>query len=393
VTQSVTPSFERVILSADVVSNGIGMPMLDAGVLVSRNAGSQTVVSFGKLSELQQTFPDARVERAGRAILPKAVNAHTHLDMSAYPFQALPYYDWIPNVALANRHLRGLEGSKHGLGLLRDSGIAAFGDIVWDPSTMDFLLEHSEIPGIAYWEIVEFDPSNNDEVFAQTVEQVRVWRKLERSGGVRVGLTPHTPFTVNAALHKRLAEFARLEGIPMQIHVGEHPSELELFKTGAGPLAESIARWGIPPLEVIWDRKPDPSLTPLNHLADLGVLEAKPTLIHMVNVTEDDVKIVAQTGCVVVSCPRSNRNLECGVFPWALYAKHGVEVALGTDSIASGESLNIVDEAMAALEIHGDKLGLRNVARWAVRGGYRALGMKAPSVQRGDDFSSLTVWA
>jgi aminodeoxyfutalosine deaminase len=393
VTQNFASNFERVILSADVVSNGIGMPMLDAGVLVSRNGGLQTVVSFGKLSELQQTFPDARVEHAGRAILPKAVNAHTHLDMTAYPFQALPYYDWIPKVAIANRHLRGLEGSKHGLGLLRDSGIAAFGDIVWDPNTMDYLLEHSEIPGIAYWEIVEFDPSNNDEVFAQTVERVRAWRKLERSGGVRVGLTPHTPFTVNAALHKRLAEFARLEGIPMQIHVGEHPSELELFRTGAGALAESIALWGIPPLEVVWGRKPNPSLTPLNHLADLGVLEAKPTLIHMVNVTEDDVKIVAQTGCAVVSCPRSNRNLECGTFPWALYAKHGVEVALGTDSIASGESLNIVDEAMAALEIHGDKLGLRNVARWAVRGGYRALGMKAPSVQRGDDFSSLTVWA
>ncbi len=392
-TQELAPSFERVILSADVVSNGIGMPMLDAGVLVSRNAGLQTVVSFGKLSELQQTFPDARVERAGRAILPKAVNAHTHLDMTAYPFQALPYYDWIPNVALANRHLRGLEGSKRGLGLLRDSGIAAFGDIVWDPNTMDYLLEHSEIPGVAYWEIFEPDPAKADVRFADTVERIRNWRKLERPGGVRVGLTAHTPFSVSAVLHQKLAEFARLEDLPMQIHVGEHPSELELFRTGAGALAESFSRFIPIPFETIWNRKPDPSLTPLNHLADLGVLEAKPTLIHMVNVTEDDVKIVAQTGCAVVSCPRSNRNLECGIFPWALYAKHGVEVALGTDSIASGESLNIVDEAMAALEIHGDKLGLRNVARWAVRGGYRALGMKAPSVQRGDDFSSLSVWA
>ena len=92
--------------------------MLDAGVLVSRNAGLQTIVSFGKLTELRQTFPDVRIERAGRAILPKAVNAHTHLDMTAYPFQALPYYDWIPNVAVANRSLRGLEGSKRGLELL-----------------------------------------------------------------------------------------------------------------------------------------------------------------------------------------------------------------------------------------------------------------------------------
>jgi aminodeoxyfutalosine deaminase len=64
---------------------------------------------------------------------------------------------------------------------------------------------------------------------------------------------------------------------------------------------------------------------------------------------------------------------------------------LGTDSIASGQTLNIFDEASSAVELLN--IDLRQVVRWMVKGGHRALGLKPPLVQRGDSFSSLTVWA
>ncbi len=383
---------ERVLYSADVVYNGVGLPIIDGGAVVSRGGDAETIVVFGKIQALKSQFPDLTEIRVGRAILPRPVNAHTHLDMSAYPFRALPYFDWIPQVVLANQHLRGLDGARRGLDAIRASGVAAFGDIVARAEVMDFLLEQSEVPGIAYWEVLNPNPAKAEEVFKETVERVRAWRRLERPGGVRVGITPHTPFTVSGKLMKLLCDFARVEGIPLQIHVAEHPSELELFRTGAGPLADSFAKFVPFAYSEIWGREPDAEFTPVKLLAELGALEAKPTLIHMVNVTEDDVRTVAQAGCAVVSCPRSNRNLECNTFPWLLYAKYGVEVGLGTDSVASGETLDIRDEAFAALSIHGEKLGLRNVVRWAVKGGYRALGMKPPVVQRGDDFSSLSVW-
>jgi hypothetical protein len=60
--------------------------------------------------------------------------------------------------------------------------------------------------------------------------------------------------------------------------------------------------------------------------------------------------------------------------------------------VASGETLSIYDEALAALEIQGAGLGWRNIVRYASRGGYKALGMKTPTVHRGDSFSSLSVW-
>ena len=112
-------------------------------------------------------------------------------------------------------------------------------------------------------------------------------------------------------------------------------------------------------------------LTPVQYLAELGVLEARPTLVHVVNVSEDDIKTVAKAGCAVVHCPRSNEALECGRFPWELYAKHNVEVALGTDSLGSSPDLDIRREVDAARTLHGDKASPLALVR-ARRQGWRS---------------------
>jgi aminodeoxyfutalosine deaminase len=380
---------ERIIYAADVVYNGVGLPLENAGVAVSKVGSESTIIGFGKLEVLESTFPDARVQRLGRVILPRPVNAHTHLDLSHVPFKALPYPRWIPEHVIANANLRGLKAAKDGLTALRASGIAAFGDIVAREEVMDYLLTESDLAGVAYWEVIEANPDKADAVMTITLERVRRWRKLDGKP-VRLGLSPHTPFTVSSKLLQRLAEFARLEGLPLQIHVAEHPSELELFQTGSGALANSLQAFKIPPFETSWGRSPSANLSPIKYLAELRVLEAKPTLIHAVNVSEEDVRIIAQYGCSVVTCPRSNHNLECGNIPWKLFAKYGVELALGTDSSASGQSLDIREEASAALRLLD--IDLKQIVRWAVKGGYRALGLKPPVVQRGDSLSSLTVW-
>ena len=381
---------ERRIYAADIVYSGVGLPLENAGVAVSGAGSTATIIGFAKLEALARQFPEAPVQRLGRVILPPPVNAHTHLDLTRVPFRALPYPRWIPEHIVQNVALRGLEAAQEGLEVLQNSGIGAFGDIVAIEAVMDYLLTQSPLRGVAYWEVINANPDQADETIRATVERVRRWRKLEQPKSVRLGLSPHTPFTVSGKLLQRLAEFARLEGLPLQIHVGEHPAETELFQTGAGALAESLKVFRVPPFETSWGRKPSAGLTPVKYLAELGVLEAKPTLIHAVNVTDEDVRIIAQYGCSVVSCPRSNHNLECGSIPWQLYAKHGVELALGTDSSASGQSLDIREETSAAMRLLD--IDLKHLVRWVVKGGYRALGMKPPVVQRGDTFSSLTVW-
>jgi aminodeoxyfutalosine deaminase len=391
---------QHMLYTADAVSNGVGLPVEDGAVVVSVVAQADasnltTVVAFGKAAELQAMYPEARVQHLGRAILPRPANAHTHLDLSLVPFRALPYFRWIPEVVLAGRGLRGLAAAQAGAAQLAASGVQTIGDIVARSEVMDWLLTAQDrhgLSGVAYWEVLAPDPAQAEVVFGETVARLTAWRKLERPGGLRVGLSPHTPFTVSGVLLQKLAAYSEAEAIPLQIHVAEHPAELELFQTGGGALADSLARMGVPDPSQVWGREPSPTLTPVRHLHDLGVLRAKPTLIHAVNVTEHDVALIAEAACVVVNCPRSNHNLECGLFPWSLFARYGVEVALGTDSTASGQTLDLRDEALAALALHQGLVSWRTLVRAASKGGFRALGQKPPLVARGDDWQKLLVW-
>ncbi|GGQ99892.1 amidohydrolase family protein [Deinococcus ruber] len=381
-------SYQPTLYTADILYTGMGLPIRDGGVVVS----GQTVAAAGPRADLRANYPQAQEVRVGRVISPPPVNAHTHLDMSLYQFQSLPYFDWIPQVAIAGRAQRGLEGAQTGLEAIERSGAAALGDIVWHEGVMEWLLTQSQVPGVAYWEVLDPNPATAAETFARTRERVERWRRLERPGGMRLGLSPHASHTVSHTLFRLLAEYAAAEGLPMQIHVLEHPSEAELFATGGGPLAASMARM-VPGLSIpdILGRSPAPDLTAISYLESLGVLRARPTLIHMVNVTPADIKAVAQAGCPVVTCPRSNRNLHCGLFPWADYAAAGVEVALGTDSVASGETLDIHDEIRAAWALHPN-LDPRQVVRAAVKGGMRVVGGRVPFIRRGDAWDAGYIW-
>jgi len=112
----------------------------------------------------------------------------------------------------------------------------------------------------------------------------------------------------------------------------------------------------------------------------------------VVHANERDVQSIARAGCCVVTCPRSNAALECGTFDWPLFARHGVEVGLGTDSTASGESLNVLEEVRFAQTLYGESVPLKTLVRAAVKGGSRALGLSAPLVRRGDARASLLDW-
>src|SRR5690625_3206467 len=112
----------------------------------------------------------------------------------------------------------------------------------------------------------------------------------------------------------------------------------------------------------------------------------------MVHVTPEDVSLVARSGSVVVHCPRSNRNLNCGVFPWELYARHGVDLALGTDSLGSSQSLAVSDEVTEARIMHGGDAPPVARVRAAATGGHRALGLRPARLGPGGHMSGVHIW-
>ncbi len=370
-----------------MVYNGLGNPRSGGALLVREDdRGRKRVVAIGDARELQETHPDVPVEQAPFAISPGPVNAHTHLDMTRMPLVGDVPYEEFMNAAMSfsRSGQRDLESAREGVDRLLASGVKVVGDIVTDEEVMRFLLQHEELQGVAYWEVIGPDPEAAPRILAQTAERLERFRRWERPGGMRVGLSPHTPHTVSAPLLSGLARLARQLGLPMQIHVAEAPGEVAFHRDGTGPLARAIA-----PFLPEWTPS---GLTPVAYLASLGVLEAAPTLVHMVHVTPEDVSLVARSGSVVVHCPRSNRNLNCGTFPWELYARHGVDVALGTDSLGSSQSLDVADEVMAAHTLHAGAAPPVALLRAAVKGGYRALRMRPPRIGPGANISGVHIW-
>ncbi|MEZ4630681.1 MAG: amidohydrolase family protein [Deinococcales bacterium] len=372
------------------------MPRQDAGIVIqslSSEAGTVKdahIIAVDSLSELAKRFKDLPSEQAF-AISPMPVNAHVHLDLTEMPLFQGGYSNFLQRVTAFVRAQKGpaIAAVKQGLAEMAASGIKVFGDIVRYKEVMYYLLEEASyqgFQGVAYWEVIAPRAEDADRVFAETVALIEEFKSFERANGIRVGLSPHTPHTVSAELLKKLARFAQIKKIPMQIHLAESPEEVLFHREGRGPLRDMLTS-----VLSVSDWQPS-GLSPLKYLASLGVLEAAPTLVHMVQVDEDDIRLLAKSDAVVIHCPRSNQNLECGRFPWELYMRYGVEVALGTDSRGSSPTLNLKDEVMAAIDLHGDKLNPLSLIRSSVKGGYKALALPIPRFQRGDSAEKFYIW-
>jgi len=366
-------NLEPQLWTAEVVYTGFGTPML-AGALAVVGAH---VAAVGELEALRQRYPQAPLIHKGKALTPPVVNAHTHLDLSKLGYYQGPYTGFIRQV-IANAAERGVEAAQLGLAKLQAAHTGAFGDIVARDEGMEYLLLESPLPGVAYREVLGTNPEQAGEIFEAVKPKLLAWKR--REGRVKVGISPHTAHTVSAPLLKKLFEFAALEGFPLQIHLAESPEESAYFRDNTGPLAGFMA-----PFNPSWRGL---GLSPVEYLAHLGGLGPNLTLVHGVQVNENDVQILAQTGCKVVSCPRSNAGLECGSFPWELYGKYHLEVALGTDSLGSSPDLDVKNEALFLWQ----QVDPRALVRAVTRGGYRVLGLEAARITRGTPVSQVQSW-
>jgi len=375
---------ERTILHAEVVYDGLGTPREDAAVVVQDDGTRRLVIAVESLARARESFPDAGERDAGFALSPAPVNAHTHLDLSGMAFEAGGYDAFVRAVIRHRRAQASLEAARAGVAEILSGGVHVIGDIVTDEAVMRYLLGHPDLSGVAYWEVIAPDPEYAEAAFEASRRKLAAFRELERPGGVRVGVSPHTPHTVSGPLLARLARLARGERLPMQIHVAETADERALHGRGEGPLAALLAEFG-----VTWRAS---GASPVGYLESLGVLDAAPTLVHMVHVDDADVRAVQRAGCAVVHCPRSNEALGCGRFPWELYARFGVDVAFGTDSRGSSPSLAVTEEVAFSRRLHGGKANPRALVRAAVKGGYRALGMTPPRFTRGAPADAVFAW-
>lgn len=351
---------------------------------VRSNAGivtdGRSVLASGALAELQQRYSKAPIDRRGRYLGPPLANAHTHLDLGLAPTFAGPFPEFVRYV-IEQSGRRGLAAA---MTAARHAPQRLLGDIATSEEVVDWWLRESPAGGVVYWEVLGLVPPERErELLAATRARLERWKRLERPGGPRVGLSPHAPYSLTPGLMRGLVELAVDLELPLMIHAAESPGEREYFLHRRGALVNFFRaqRWptNLHPV----------GLSPVAYLAEVGALAARPTLVHGVQVDEEDVQVLAQHGVVVVSCPRSNLQLQAGLPPYDLYRKHGVPLALGTDSHASAPSLDVRDE-LALLKAHG--LPLAELLQWATSGGRAALGLVPMQIERGTDLKQVEFW-
>ncbi len=164
---------------------------------------------------------------------------------------------------------------------------------------------------------------------------------------------------------------AALKAVPMAIHVAESREEVDFLFDSGGKIAELLYP------HVGWkDFIPPPrKTTPVEFLEKQGMLNGAPTAVHCVHVTPSDAEILRKRGVRVVLCPRSNEKLDVGRAPVHLYRKMDIPLALGTDSLASNDSLSMQDEMNYVLLNFPGVFDPMAILRMATLGGADAIGL------------------
>ncbi|MDE3231121.1 MAG: amidohydrolase family protein, partial [Chloroflexota bacterium] len=341
---------ELTLLTARYVYPVTAAPITDGGVAVT----GERIFAVGPAADLAARYPGARRVALGEAaLLPAAINAHTHLELTALEGAIPPGLDmasWILALISARRALddaalraSAAEGVRRSLA----SGVAAIGEICSAGQSVGPIVE-SDLRGVVYYELLSGDPARADETLARGQAQLARWRDEYPGARVRFGLSLHAPYTVSTPLFERSAAWARAEGVPISIHAAESPAETQWLRDRSGPIRETLyATLGLPA-----DLEPAARRSPMRYLSERGALSRETLLAHGVQVDADDLALVAASGAAVAHCPHSNTRLLNGRLPWAAYRAAGVRLALGTDSLASAPSLSIWDEAAYTADLH-----------------------------------------
>jgi cytosine/adenosine deaminase-related metal-dependent hydrolase len=343
------------------------------------------IIGVGARDELTTRFPETPVRDFGEAaILPGLVNTHSHLELTAMrgylEHEAGDFSAWLKKLTIARLERMTPDdlyvAAAWGAVEAARAGVTCLGDASDEASSSMRALRDVGLRGIIYQESFGPNPAEARDNFERLREKVARLREDE-SELVRVGVSPHAPYTVSAPQLELISEFAIKEKLPVMIHAAESQAEELFMREGTGPFAESLARRGIE-----WRA---PGISTIQYLARHGVLRAQPLLAHCITVDEADIETIREMGASVAHCPKSNAKLGHGRAPFAAFIEKGVKVGLGSDSVASNNTCDILEEARFAVltarantlaDWSKHQLSAELALQVATMGGARALGFE-----------------
>jgi len=340
-----------------------------------------TVITEGELivwvGERKHAPAGGRDEALGDAILtPGLVNAHTHLDLTVLGglLNGLSFFEWIRTLTRAVATLDDadlLASASVGIAEGLQHGVTTFADTAPNAAAFD-AMRALGVRGICYREVFGPDPQDAAKHLALLADHVAVMRQ-RATDLVRVGVSPHAPYSVSDALYEAVAGLALRERLPVAVHIAESEDESTLVARGEGDFARFLQGRGI--------ATPVRGTEPFDVVDRAGLVRRGTLLIHAVNVGNRVIDRIATTGCGVAHCPGSNAFFGHGVAPLLELLRAGAKVGLGSDSMASNEGMDLLEEARAAalaqhlVSARDDAVTAQQAFRLATLGGAEALGL------------------
>ncbi len=338
------------ILTAKYVLPMAGNAIEDGAVLVR----GERIASVGPRADIVARHPDEDVRDFGMAALvPGFVDAHSHLEYSAMGgiFEDVPYARWKARIVEKSRMLApedwedaALLGAVQAL----KAGITTVADVTGTGAPLRAIAQTGQ-HGVVYREVVTAHKRDVERDMEAADRDVRAWREFARERGmlVRVGMGPGSLYAVHPEVLRAIGEYASSKkDVPVAVHVAGSREEYDFIRYGSSPFALAATGEEAQAYEGLQSQAFLPTgVSPVRYALNWGIMYAPEVVaIHAICLDEGDIQRMAEQHVGVVSCPRSNAKLGCGLTPIVELERSGVPVALGTNSPAAADSIDPLEE-------------------------------------------------
>jgi cytosine/adenosine deaminase-related metal-dependent hydrolase len=277
-------------------------------------------------------------------LLPGLINAHCHLDFTLFKGKVKyqgGFREWLRQMAVKSRATTPAEFKKSiqtGIGQSLAFGTTTLCDVAssWESYP---LLRKSPLRSFVFFEMIDMAQPSTEDYWKNFQQRLKsLLQQIPPTDTCGWGLSPHTPFTVSKELFQLAKQFLNHHrGILTTIHVGESREETRYFEKGSGPMADRIRvlnpNWTIPH-----------STTPVQYLSQNGWMPKLNLGVHLNEAGPNDLKSLAKNRIAVVHCPVSHAYFGHKSFSYGRMKKMKIPVCLGTDSLASNQSLSLFRE-------------------------------------------------